>query len=171
LIKDDKMIDIKIIFGKYNIAFRDSLLILPSSLRNLAKQFNVDNKGIFPYNFVNDNFNKNINLNYIGKVPAIKYWINLSLDKYIEYIKNYNNNWSLKNETIKYCQQDCISLYQIIEKFNILIFNKYQLNIHNFPTLPSLAFGIYRAHYLKDFKIPLLTGQIFNDIKLSYIQI
>jgi hypothetical protein len=36
IIKDDKMIDIKIIFGKYNIAFRDSLLMLPSSLRKLA---------------------------------------------------------------------------------------------------------------------------------------
>jgi hypothetical protein len=74
----------------------------------------------------------------------------------------------LKNESINYCLQDCISLYQIIYKFNYLIFNKYNLNIHNFPTLPSLAFGIYRAHYLNNFKIPLLTGQIFNDIKLSY---
>jgi hypothetical protein len=168
IIKDDKMIEIKIIFGRYNFAFRDSLLMLPSSLNNLSKQFNVENKDIFPYNFVNDKFNNNINLNYIGKVPENKYFNNISLDQYIEYNKNYNNIWSLKDETIKYCIQDCISLYQVIEKFNTLIFTKYSLNIHNFPTLPSLAFGIYRLHYLNDYKIPLIIGQIFNDIKLSY---
>jgi|ERR1700712_3979442 len=170
IIKDDKMIDIKIIFGKYNIAFRDSLLMLPSSLRKLAIQFNVDNKTIFPYNFVNNKFNSNINLNYIGNIPQFKYFIDITIDQYNQYIKNFKNNksWSLKEEIIKYCLQDCISLYQIIYKFNYLIFNKYNLNIHNFPTLPGLAFGIYRAHYLNNFKIPLLTGQIFNDIKLSY---
>jgi hypothetical protein len=167
IIKDNKMIDIKIIFGKYNIAFRDSLLMLPSSLSKLAIQFKVDNKTIFPYNFVNDKFNKKINLNYIDNVPDFKYFNNITLDQYIEYKLNYKI-WNLKDETIKYCLQDCISLYQIIEKFNTLIFNKYSMNIHNFPTLPSLAFGIYRTHYLKDYKIPLITGQIFNDIKLSY---
>ena len=168
IIKDNKIIEIKIIFGKYNIAFRDSYLMLPSSLSKLTKQFNVSNKTIFPYNFINDKFNNNINLNYIGKVPGIKYFINLTLDQYNEYKQNFLNNWSLKNETINYCLQDCISLYQVIDKFNTLIFNKFNLNVNNFPTLPSLAFGIYRAHYLKDYKIPLIIGQIFNDIKLSY---
>jgi hypothetical protein len=168
IIKDDKMIEIKIIFGKYNIAFRDSLLMLPTSLNNLSKQFNVENKTLFPYNFMNDKFNNKINLNYIGIVPNFKYFINITIDQYNEYIKLYNNNWSLKKETINYCLQDCISLYQVIEKFNILIFNKYQLNIHNFPTLPSLAFGIYRCHYLTDYPIPLLSGQIFNDISKSF---
>jgi hypothetical protein len=167
IIKDDKIIDIKIIFGKYNISFRDSLLMLPTSLRKLAIQFNVDNKTIFPYNFVNNKCNTNIDLNYIGKVPSFKYFIDITIEQYNNYKINYSL-WKLRNETINYCLQDCISLYQIIDKFNYLIFDKFNINIHNFPTLPSLAFGIYRAHYLKDFKFPLLTGQIFNDIKLSY---
>jgi hypothetical protein len=171
ILKDGKMINIKMSYDNinaYQITFRDSYLILPSSLNKLARQFNVTNKGIFPYNFVNDQFNKNINLNYIGKVPPIKYFVNISIDQYNDYIKNYSNNWSLKNETINYCNQDCISLYQIIHKFNSLIFEKYQLNIHKFPTLPSLAFGIYRTHYLIDYPIPLLSGQIFNDISKSF---
>ena len=45
---------------KYKISFRDSYLMLPTSLAKLAKQFKVVNKGIFPYKFVNDRFNKNI---------------------------------------------------------------------------------------------------------------
>jgi hypothetical protein len=91
----------------------------------------------------------------------------LLVTQYLEYKINYSV-WNLRNETIKYCLQDCISLYQIIYNFNTLIFDKYHINIHKFPTLSSLTFGIYRTHYLKDHKIPLITGQIFNDIKLSY---
>lgn len=37
--------------------------MLLTSIKKLAIQLNVDNKGIFPYKFVNDN-----NLNYIGSV-------------------------------------------------------------------------------------------------------
>jgi hypothetical protein len=170
-IKDGKMINIKLTYdgiNQYNISFRDSYLMLPSSLSKLTKQFNVSNKTIFPYNFINDKFNKNINLNYIGKVPGIKYFINLTQDQYNEYKYNFLNNWSLKNETINYCSQDCISLYQVIYKFNSLIFNQYSVNIHKYPTLPSLAFAIYRANYLMEYPIPLLSGQIFNDISKSY---
>jgi len=47
----------------------------------------------------------------------------------------------LKDESIKYCNQDCINLYQVIENFNILIFNKYSLNIHKFPTLSDNFIG------------------------------
>jgi hypothetical protein len=42
------------------------------------------------------------------------------------------------------------------------------LNINNYPTLPSLALGIFRSKYLSNDLIPNLIGQIFNDIKESY---
>lgn len=74
----------------------------------------------------------------------------------------------MKAETIKYCNKDCIILWNVINTFNELIFEKFNLNIHRFQTLPSLAFGIYRSKYLKDFKVPLISGQIFNDIRKSY---
>src|ERR1700692_1673194 len=167
-IKDGKMINIKLTYdgiNQYNISFRDSYLMLPSSLSKLTKQFNVSNKTLFPYNFINDKFNKNINLNYIGKVPAIKYFINLTLDQYIEYKQNFINNWSLKDETINYCSTNCISLYQVIEKFNNLIFDNFTLNIYKYPTLSSLALAIFRTNYLNDYEVPLIAGQIFNDIK------
>ena len=164
IIKDGKMIELKLSFSKYNISFRDSFLMLPSSLKNLAIQFKVENKGIFPYSFVND-----VDLNYIGNVPEFKHFNNITIDEYNNYLNSFKNiQWNLKDETIKYCLQDCKTLYQIIAKFNNLIFDKYSLNIHNFPTLPSLAFGIYRAKYLNDHKIPLITGQIFKDIREGY---
>ena len=63
---------------------------------------------------------------------------------------------------------DCISLYQILIKFNKIIYNKWSLNINDYPTLPSLSFAIFRAHYLKDNNIIQISGQIYNDIKQSY---
>jgi len=164
LIKDGKMFNIELIFNKIKISFRDSLLLLPSSLKSLAKSFNVDNKGIFPYDFVN-----NENLNYKGKVPLFKYFTGVSQIDYINYKKDFKNiNWSLRDETIKYCNNDCIILYQIIAKFNTLIFEKFNVNIHRFPTLSSLALGIYRCNYLKDFKIPIISGKLFSDIRQTY---
>lgn len=37
-----------------------------------------------------------------------------------------------------------------------------------YPTLPSLAFAIYRTHFLKDFKIPLIDGELFTQFKKGY---
>jgi hypothetical protein len=169
--KDGKMINLNFTWKPseesnktYSIEFRDSLLMLPISLRKLCIAFNVDNKGIFPYDFAND-----IYLDYNGNVPAINFFDKVTQDEYNTYLSNYvNNTWNLKQETIKYCELDCISLYQVLVKFNELIFNNYQLNINRFPTLPSLAFGIYRSKYLGDNKIPLISGDIFNNIKKSY---
>nr|WUR10578.1 DNA polymerase [Elmerina hispida] len=49
----------------------------------------------------------------------------------------------------------------------------FNLNITNYPTLPSLTFAIFRSNYLKDiekkgFYIPLIKGKMYNDIKYSY---
>lgn len=63
---------------------------------------------------------------------------------------------------------DCISLYQILNKFNQLIFNKFKLNIQNHPTLPSLAFAIFRSKYLKPLSIYQLSGGIDKDIRTGY---
>jgi hypothetical protein len=75
--------------GKYQIEFRDSYLILLSSLEKLSKAFKVDNiKTSFPYFFVNKN-----NLNYEGKVPKFKYFGNkISKTEYNEYKSKFNNN-------------------------------------------------------------------------------
>lgn len=60
ILKDGKIINLKLNYdsiNSYQINFRDSFLILPSSLSKLAIQFKVDNKTLFPYNFVNDKYN------------------------------------------------------------------------------------------------------------------
>ena len=148
----------------YSLDFRDSLqLWLLMSLRKLAISFGVvTQKGIFPHRFVHED-----NLNYIGAVPAFNYFDGITQTEYINYCKNFNNNWSLRAEAIKYCKIDCISLHQILIKFNQLIFDNFKINIIKYPTLPSLSFAIYRTLFIKSF-ICQLSGKIATNIKLSY---
>jgi hypothetical protein len=169
-LKDGKIINLSLNYGKnYNIYFRDSYLLMPESLDTLAKAMKVEHKSLFPIYYPGK-----VDLNHIGEClpPATEYKYfkkNLEYDKYVEYLVNFvHDKWSLKNESIKYCIQDCISLYQVLDKFNQLIFSKYNLNIHNNPTLSSLAFAIFRAHYLKDYKIPLIGGKVLADIREGY---
>lgn len=161
--------------SKYLVTFYDSYLLLPASLKNLCKSFNIiEGKGIFPF--------KLNNINYIGFVPEFKYFDikNVSLEEYNVYKSQFGYRlWSFKDESIKYCLLDCISLYKVIFKFNELIFNKFGLNVTNNPTLPSLAFSIFRTHFLLNennikaskpihSKIHMLSGKIAQDIREGY---
>jgi len=150
----------------YTITFKDSLQLLLASLRKLAISFGVSTqKGIFPHKFVSEE-----NLNYIGVVPAFEYFDNISLEDYNDYCNNFNSNWSLRDESIKYCKADCISLYEILIKFFELIFEKFKFDANKSPTLPSLAFKLFRTNYLDEEKtfIPMIAGKVANDIRLSY---
>ena len=45
----------------------------------------------------------------------------------------------------------------------------FHINISKCPTLPSLAFKIFRTHFMdKNLKLPILVNDIFKDINKSY---
>jgi len=137
-LKDGKMINIDIRYGKYKISFRDSLLILLASLKKLTVAFNVEAKGNFDFKKVD-----NLNVTEL-------------------------NDYDLRNELIIYASLDCKILCDILIKFNDLIFDLFNLNINNYPTLPSLAFGLFRSKYLIENEVCTITGQAYNDLKQSY---
>jgi hypothetical protein len=91
IIHNDRIIFINLNFGRdneYQLQFRDSYLILLHSLMKLCKAFSIKNsKSIFPHLFVNDN-----NLDYIGDVPDIKIFNNVSPENYNKYKAKFNNN-------------------------------------------------------------------------------
>ena len=165
IIHNNRIISIDFNFGpdnKYQLKFRDSLLL--NSLAKLCKSFSVENhKIIFPIFFANEN-----NLNYTGEIPDIKYFKDIDLKTYKNYVLNNNGLWNFRNESIKYCNLDCISLYQMLFKFNNMIFDLFGKNIHHYPTLPSLAMGIFRSNFMDKENIPQLSGKIANDIRLGY---
>jgi DNA polymerase type B, organellar and viral len=49
-----------------------------------------------------------------------------------------------------------------------MIFNLFGKNVHHYPTLPSLAFAIFRSNFMEDNIIPQLSGKIAKDIRQGY---
>ena len=49
-----------------------------------------------------------------------------------------------------------------------MIFKLFSLNIHQYPTLSSLAFAIFRSNFMSKVNIPQLSGKIANDIRQGY---
>lgn len=106
IIHNDKIISITFWLNNYVVTFKDSKQMLNVSLRNLSKSFSVETqKSILPYSFVTES-----NLNYIGQIPDFKFFDGISSLDYNCYVENYNI-LNLRDETIKYCEIECISLY------------------------------------------------------------
>lgn len=83
--------------------------------------------------------------------------------------KVFINDRSLFIEIIRYCERDVLSLSNIINIFANLIFDKFKVNIHKYPTISSLGMGIYLSNYLEsDNLIPRIAGQIYEDISKAY---
>jgi DNA polymerase type B, organellar and viral len=165
LIHSGQFISIEAKYKGTKLIFRDSYQHLLASLDKLANNFGVENKGIFPY-FLTD-------LDYKGAFPEYKYFDGnkVSLDLYKKVKKEFtkkNKIWNFKEESIKYCLQDCKSLHQVICKYNELFFSSFCFNIHKYPTLPSLAFANYRANFMKEENIANITGNVYKEIKLGY---
>ena len=153
--KDDKFIAISIVNKVKNISItiKDSFLLLPSSLAKLSYQFNVEvSKGIEPV-FTGD--------------PTSEYFME-DLSHYSKDIDRIDDLNIWKDKVMKYCNDDCISLYQVLIKFRELVFNNWNINIDKYPTTPSLAFAIFRGHYLRENEIPLTRGKVFNFIRESF---
>lgn len=157
---------------KHTLYFMDSLLMLPNSLDKLSKSFNIDNKkSIFPHLLLED---PNISLNYRGKCPDYYYFPKADTGefKYLDYLiyasKFFNKEWVLKDELIKYCENDTIALYQILKKFQEIIYKKFWVDFTKYPTIPSLTFAIFRSNFMKKNIIPIIKSKLHKIIKLSY---
>ena len=170
IFRDSNLISMRLRYRKLKFLFYDSYLITLASLAKLAKAFKLNQgKTIFPYSFVNL---PNINLNYIGGVPDAHHF-NVSFLEYLEYARQFETKlWSLKEETIKYCLNDCVILHNILMDFSSHIFNLFSINIHKYPTLPSLAFAIFRSNFLpllgENIEITQISGKVHNEIRVGY---
>ena len=181
--RDSKFLKVRVAYKSspkqkvfYSLSFYDSFLILPNSLKSLSKSFNVETpKSVFPFLFLNS---ETFDVNYKGKVPPIELFgdsfgkLNSKdrFSNYTEYKNNYcNKDWVLRKELYDYCKIDCIALYQIIHKFHKLIHNLFKVDITKYPTLPSIAFAIYRSNFLEEcYEIPKILSHLHYTLKQSY---
>jgi DNA polymerase type B, organellar and viral len=153
LIRDNKIISIKIRFGKtsqnryrYYIDFHDSLLLLLSSLEKLSITFLKDHPEI----------QKISNKNALYYLLFEKQRLSISSLRFI-------------SELELYCERDSLCLAYVINIFSQIIYERYKINIHKYPTISSLSLAIYLTHYLEsDDLIPLISGEIYRDISKAY---
>jgi hypothetical protein len=69
VIHENKFYELSIKYKGFIFNLRDSYLLLPSSLRDLVKGYDIGlNKYYFPHDFVNRS-----TLNYKGETPDLKY--------------------------------------------------------------------------------------------------
>ena len=164
LFREERLISIKCKFGRYintssyryYIEFHDSYLKLPNSLDKLSRSFIEDSK-----------FHK------LDTSNVINYLISEAVrNKYDSEIQQATH---LKIR--EYCIQDCKILAEVLIRFGYSINNEFNINIHSYPTLSSIAFNIYLTKYLPNLSngesktdscIPLITGNIYKDIKNAY---
>lgn len=141
------------------------------SLRALCKAFNIiSNKGYFPF--------KLTDIFYNGLLPKFEYWLSglsagqgqgIDLTSYGNLVIEFNSkNWSFMNESIKYCNLDCKCLYDILIKFNLLIFNEFHVNITKSLTLPALAMRINKINFMPKDSIYQILGRPEEAIRESY---
>lgn len=175
--KDNKLYSLKLtVYNKINnkansIIIKDSYLLLKNNLRKLGKDYKVNVlKGYFPYTFVNE-----FNLNYISTIPDYYYYVNninkpLNYEEYLNLKSNYNNNWSVKDETLNYLLNDLLCLYEVINKFSLDIFNLEHINITKILSISSLTFKIFKTNYLKDFinKLPIIKGIHHDRMRYAF---
>lgn len=76
--------------------------------------------------------------------------------------------WNFRDESIKYCKLDCQCLHEILVKFNELIFNEFNINIHKLLTLPALTMRIFLSKYMPTNSIYQLHGIVEKNIRQSY---
>jgi hypothetical protein len=90
IIRDGRIINLKVGFesvdkkSKYYVEFRDSYLLLTTSLENLGKTFALNknklkNKLPFPYSFVNE---PNIAYDYVGPMPKFEFFNKINESDY-----------------------------------------------------------------------------------------
>src|ERR1700733_396571 len=160
--RDTKIMQISIYNKKKSVSLtiKDSYLLLPASL---AKNFNTTiQKGLEP-----------VLISGINIDPESLQYVNSSANHYnkeIEIIHNNSNEdfLSWKNKIQSYCEDDCISLYQVLIKFRDLIYSNFGVLIDFNPTTPSVAFSIYKSGYLLKETIQCIDGTIDRFIRKSY---
>jgi len=87
IIRDNRIISVRLNFyNNYYVEFRDSYLLLNSSLENLGKTLTLnkgkyENKLSFPYKFVNE---PDVNYDYVGEAPGLKYFDDI--DSYTKFL-------------------------------------------------------------------------------------
>ena len=143
-------------FAKFHIRFVDSLHFFLEPLKHLSSTYNIDTlKGFLPHFFNTPN-----NQDYVGKLPNESLYRvrNINTDTYNnefkpwykKLVKENRNDWSFKDEMVKYCRADVELLSKAVLSLRKMFKNKLDIDPFRYVTLPSLCMAIFRGCFLLD---------------------
>lgn len=116
-------------------SFRDSLKLLPYSLRELAELLKVPTqKGYFPHNFVTLE-----SLFYSGVKPALSYYDSVSQEVY----DSLSQDFDLPSVALDYLEKDCRALFEVLSKFKKLVHEWSGVDVAKAASYSGLAFLVY----------------------------
>lgn len=150
----------------YSYNFKDSYLLISSPLKKFNEMFKLGNviKEIMPYTlYTTQNIDKiYLNINYVLenfiKDDEKEHFLN-NIKRWDCYNLHNNEEYNIIKYSLEYCKIDCDVLQGGMDTFNSW-FKKSEsdninfINIHNFLTLPSLAYEI------------LINWGCFDNVKL-----
>ena len=128
---DSNIYFVRVKYKRRVIEFRCSLLLLKSSLDECAQSFGVEERKI-PFNHEWVQFDR---LNYKGITP----------EGFIG-----NGEFVFKDYAMKYCLNDCLVLFKVLEVFGNKISEfSVPLGVRSY-SIPGLAYRVFKAKFLKD---------------------
>lgn len=75
----------------------------------------------------------------------------------------------IRAELIAYNKQDCLVLYQVLAKFSELVFDMFQVNTDDVPTIASLAMLIYRSNFMPiSAQIGITDVNLYDKLHAAY---
>jgi hypothetical protein len=142
--KDGQLYEIKALYKKKTLYFRDSYKLISEPLSNFQKMFGLNvKKEVFPYNFYNES---NIDDIMSGKMMSIltakKAIPEDKHDIFDECIKNVTHTKTKFNalEYVKfYCEQDVNVLHEGVMTFRTLILEALKIDLFDKLTISSIA--------------------------------
>lgn len=138
VINKTNLYSLKIYYCNKIIIFKCSYKIIPLSLNKLGDIENMP-KTKFPYKFVNKS-----NLYYEGSLPDKIYWEN---DDYCIYNKTFSGNFSVKDETLKYCINDVILTQKVLINLFRIMDEESKSIRKKVLSLPSASHKIFYKKY------------------------
>lgn len=132
-----------------NVAFRDSCLLFPRSLRDMAKALGVSTfKGYFPYHFAKLVLG---NPDIVIPFPEKEEFKTDSpeFDEWYDKERSTNNTYHVFKEMEKYCKQDVVVLANCMSKFRetFMELTKNEIDPLSFNTAASFAQAVYLTIY------------------------
>lgn len=143
-----------------HLIFRDSLLHVKGSLKNLAKDFcaGLLEKGYFPHLF-----NSTENYGYIGTIPEKKFFdlsFSVRSQKEMDDFETWYNTWTGKTdwnfdfELSKYCRNDVHVLQKIVKGYHDVAFAKFGMSPWFNATAPSFVHEVFLVKLGQELELP-----------------